>query len=60
MEYASQDMLDKWLAQIPAGRFASPYELKGVRSNVKVLSIAKAKLSYSRLTYFAHRMPLAT
>ncbi|KAJ5698406.1 hypothetical protein N7462_000411 [Penicillium macrosclerotiorum] len=30
MEYASKDMLDKWLSQIPARRFASPYELKGV------------------------------
>ncbi|KAL4967847.1 uncharacterized protein BDV14DRAFT_206996 [Aspergillus stella-maris] len=30
MEYASKDMLDKWLVQIPARRFASPYELKGV------------------------------
>ncbi|KAL2796700.1 hypothetical protein BJX66DRAFT_335684 [Aspergillus keveii] len=30
MEYASQEMLDKWLAQIPARRFASPWELKGV------------------------------
>ncbi|OJJ07890.1 hypothetical protein ASPVEDRAFT_89121 [Aspergillus versicolor CBS 583.65] len=30
MEYASKEMLDKWLAQIPARRFASPYELKGV------------------------------
>ncbi|KAJ5329840.1 hypothetical protein N7452_010230 [Penicillium brevicompactum] len=29
MEYASQEMLTKWLAQIPARRFASPYELKG-------------------------------
>jgi NAD(P)-dependent dehydrogenase (short-subunit alcohol dehydrogenase family) len=32
MEYASKEMLDKWLAQIPARRFASPFELKGVRS----------------------------
>ncbi|KAK9354073.1 putative NADP-dependent mannitol dehydrogenase [Lipomyces doorenjongii] len=30
MEYASKDVLDKWLGQIPARRFASPYELKGV------------------------------
>ncbi|MBW0468594.1 hypothetical protein O181_008309 [Austropuccinia psidii MF-1] len=30
MEYASKGMLDKWLGQIPARRFASPYELKGV------------------------------
>ncbi|KAJ5403625.1 hypothetical protein N7509_003496 [Penicillium cosmopolitanum] len=29
MEYASKDMLSKWLGQIPARRFASPYELKG-------------------------------
>ncbi|KAJ5222811.1 Short-chain dehydrogenase/reductase SDR [Penicillium citrinum] len=29
MEYASKDMLDNWLNQIPARRFASPYELKG-------------------------------
>ncbi|KAJ5877235.1 hypothetical protein N7455_000700 [Penicillium solitum] len=29
MEYASKEMLDKWLGQIPARRFASPYELKG-------------------------------
>lgn len=35
MEYASQDILDKWLSQIPARRFASPYELKGVRSQEK-------------------------
>jgi hypothetical protein len=32
MEYASREMLDKWLAQIPARRFASPWELKGVSS----------------------------
>lgn len=31
MEYASQEMLDKWRNQVPARRFASPYELKGVR-----------------------------
>ncbi|CAG8210883.1 unnamed protein product [Penicillium salamii] len=30
MEYAPQEMLDIWLSQIPARRFASPYELKGV------------------------------
>ncbi|KAJ5602093.1 hypothetical protein N7510_011627 [Penicillium lagena] len=30
MEYASEDVLNKWLSQIPARRFASPYELKGV------------------------------
>ncbi|OGM51034.1 hypothetical protein ABOM_000014 [Aspergillus bombycis] len=30
MEYASKDMLEKWKSQIPARRFASPYELKGV------------------------------
>lgn len=36
MEYAAQDMLDKWLTQIPARRFASPYELKGVRSEEKI------------------------
>ncbi|KAJ5307063.1 hypothetical protein PENANT_c003G01276 [Penicillium antarcticum] len=30
MEYASKEVLDKWLEQIPARRFASPYELKGV------------------------------
>ncbi|KAJ6007252.1 oxidoreductase [Penicillium herquei] len=30
MEYASKEMLDTWLSQIPARRFASPYELKGV------------------------------
>ncbi|CAI7596243.1 unnamed protein product [Penicillium viridicatum] len=29
MEYAPTEMLDKWLGQIPARRFASPYELKG-------------------------------
>lgn len=33
MEYASKEMLDKWLAQIPARRFASPYELKGVSND---------------------------
>lgn len=32
MEYASKNVLDKWLGQIPARRFASPYELKGVRT----------------------------
>lgn len=33
MEYASQEMLEKWRNQIPARRFASPYELKGVGYN---------------------------
>jgi hypothetical protein len=36
MEYASKDMLDKWLGQVPARRFASPYELKGVRSRTMI------------------------
>ena len=30
MEYASPSLLEKWLGQIPARRFASPYEFKGV------------------------------
>ncbi|PYH91374.1 oxidoreductase [Aspergillus ellipticus CBS 707.79] len=30
MEYAAPEMQAKWLGQIPAKRFASPYELKGV------------------------------
>ncbi|PYI06986.1 oxidoreductase [Aspergillus sclerotiicarbonarius CBS 121057] len=30
LQYASPDMQDKWLGQVPAKRFASPYELKGV------------------------------
>ncbi|KAJ5737914.1 oxidoreductase [Penicillium malachiteum] len=30
MNYASKEMLDTWLSQIPVRRFASPYELKGV------------------------------
>ncbi|RAK99315.1 SDR family oxidoreductase [Aspergillus ibericus CBS 121593] len=30
MQYASPEMQDKWLSQVPAKRFASPYELKGV------------------------------
>ncbi|PWY66475.1 NAD(P)-binding protein [Aspergillus sclerotioniger CBS 115572] len=30
MQYASSEMQGKWLGQVPAKRFASPYELKGV------------------------------
>ncbi|KAL4886971.1 oxidoreductase [Aspergillus karnatakaensis] len=30
MAYAAPDMVEKWRAQVPARRFASPYELKGV------------------------------
>jgi NAD(P)-dependent dehydrogenase (short-subunit alcohol dehydrogenase family) len=33
MEYASKEVLERWLDQIPARRFASPYELKGVRNH---------------------------
>ncbi|KAF7596522.1 hypothetical protein BBP40_001394 [Aspergillus hancockii] len=29
-EYVSPEVQEKWLSQIPARRFASPYELKGV------------------------------
>ncbi|KAL3464952.1 oxidoreductase [Aspergillus heterothallicus] len=29
MAYAAPNMLEKWRAQVPARRFASPYELKG-------------------------------
>jgi NAD(P)-dependent dehydrogenase (short-subunit alcohol dehydrogenase family) len=39
MEYASQEMLDKWRNQIPARRFASPYELKGVGVQSNPLTI---------------------
>ena len=36
MEYASKEMLEKWLGQIPARRFASPYELKGVWNHISI------------------------
>lgn len=36
MEYASKEMPDKWLGQIPARRFASPYELKGVWDYINI------------------------
>lgn len=32
IEHTPKATRDKWLSQIPARRFACPYELKGVRS----------------------------
>lgn len=60
-EYASEEMRNKWLEQIPARRMATPYELKGVINTLKspFEGTSYWEVIY-RHTFSAHQMPPAT